>query len=69
MAWKSDHRSRACIDRDGAACVARHWGDLLEAGVEIYEYQPTMFDRKVMVVDTLVWCRWVRRISTTALSA
>jgi cardiolipin synthase A/B len=30
------------------------WGDLLKAGVEIYEYQPTMFHCKVMVVDG-VW--------------
>ncbi|HET9340036.1 MAG TPA: phospholipase D-like domain-containing protein, partial [Casimicrobiaceae bacterium] len=27
------------------------WGDLLQAGVEIYEYQPTMYHCKVMVVD------------------
>ncbi|MES3036843.1 MAG: phospholipase D-like domain-containing protein, partial [Bdellovibrionota bacterium] len=27
------------------------WGKLLEAGVEIYEYQPTMFHCKVMIVD------------------
>jgi cardiolipin synthase len=27
------------------------WGPLLEAGVEIYEYAPTMFHCKVMVVD------------------
>jgi len=27
------------------------WGDLLAAGVEIYEYDPTMFHCKVMVVD------------------
>jgi Phosphatidylserine/phosphatidylglycerophosphate/cardiolipin synthases and related enzymes len=27
------------------------WGDLLKAGVKIYEYQPTMFHCKVMVVD------------------
>jgi len=27
------------------------WGDLLAAGAEIYEYQPTMFHCKVMVVD------------------
>ncbi|CAD6552642.1 Major cardiolipin synthase ClsA [Paraburkholderia kirstenboschensis] len=27
------------------------WGDLLEAGVEIYEYQPTMFHCKLIVVD------------------
>ncbi len=29
------------------------WGPLLRAGVEIYEYQPTMFHCKVMVVDEL----------------
>jgi cardiolipin synthase len=27
------------------------WGPLLEAGVQIYEYQPTMYHHKVMVVD------------------
>jgi cardiolipin synthase len=27
------------------------WGDLLKAGVEFYEYRPTMFHCKVMVVD------------------
>jgi cardiolipin synthase A/B len=36
------------------------WGPLLEAGVEIYEYQPTMFHCKVMVVDDL----WVSVGST-----
>lgn len=30
------------------------WGPLLEAGVAIYEYQPTMYHVKVMVVDE-VW--------------
>jgi cardiolipin synthase A/B len=29
------------------------WGRLLEAGVEIHEYQPTMFHVKVLVVDGL----------------
>jgi cardiolipin synthase len=29
------------------------WGKLLRAGAEIYEYQPTMFHCKVMVVDDL----------------
>jgi cardiolipin synthase len=29
------------------------WGELLRAGVEIYEYQPTFFHCKVMVVDDL----------------
>jgi cardiolipin synthase len=36
------------------------WGPLLEAGAEIYEYQPTMFHCKVMVVDAL----WVSVGST-----
>jgi cardiolipin synthase A/B len=27
------------------------WGPLLEAGVNIYEYQPTMYHNKVMIVD------------------
>jgi len=29
------------------------WGPLLEAGVKIYEYQPTMYHCKVMVVDDI----------------
>ena len=36
------------------------WGDLLKAEVEIYEYQPTMYHCKVMVVDDL----WVSVGST-----
>ncbi len=36
------------------------WGALLEAGIEIYEYQPTMYHCKVMVVDDL----WVSVGST-----
>jgi cardiolipin synthase len=36
------------------------WGPLLEAGVKIYEYQPTMYHTKVMVVDDL----WVSLGST-----
>jgi cardiolipin synthase len=30
------------------------WGDLLKAGVEIYEYQPTMFHCKLLIVDELL---------------
>jgi len=30
------------------------WGDLLEAGVQIHEFQPTMFHCKVMIVDGLM---------------
>ncbi len=36
------------------------WGALLDAGVEIYEYQPTMYHCKVMIVDDL----WVSVGST-----
>ncbi|HZM34108.1 MAG TPA: phospholipase D-like domain-containing protein [Burkholderiales bacterium] len=36
------------------------WGELLRAGVEIYEYQPTMYHCKVMIVDGL----WVSVGST-----
>jgi cardiolipin synthase len=28
-----------------------HWGDMLKGGVKIYEYMPTMFHNKVVVVD------------------
>ena len=31
------------------------WGPMLEAGVKIFEYQPTMYHTKVMVVDD-IWC-------------
>jgi cardiolipin synthase len=31
------------------------WGELLRAGVEIFEYQPTMYHAKLLVVDG----RWV----------
>ncbi len=35
--------------------ASRHrWGQLLQAGVRIYEYAPTMFHRKVMIIDG-VW--------------
>ena len=27
------------------------WGDLLEAGIEMYEYQPVMYHAKLMIVD------------------
>ena len=30
-----------------------HYGELLEAGIGIYEYRPTMMHNKVMVVDTI----------------
>ena len=30
------------------------WGPLLQAGVKIYEYEPTMYHTKVMIIDD-VW--------------
>jgi cardiolipin synthase len=30
------------------------WGELLEAGVQMYEYQPTMYHCKVMIVDGIM---------------
>ncbi len=42
------------IDTDIVRRASRAgWGDLLQAGVEIAEYQPTMFHCKVMIVDGL----------------
>jgi cardiolipin synthase A/B len=42
------------IDTDIVRRASRStWGKLLRAGAEIYEYQPTMFHCKVMVVDEL----------------
>ena len=32
------------------------WGELLEAGVEIYEFQPTLYHVKAMIVDGLWVC-------------
>jgi len=49
------------IDADIVRRASRAlWGDLLEAGVEIYEYLPTMYHCKVMIVDGL----WVSVGST-----
>ena len=42
------------------AASRRRWAPLLDAGVAIYEFQPTMFHCKVMVVDDL----WVSVGST-----
>lgn len=39
-------------DTDVVRSASRsRWGELLKAGVEIYEYQPTMFHCKVMIAD------------------
>ena len=42
------------------AASRRLWGPLLEAGIQIFEFEPTMFHCKVMVVDD----RWVSVGST-----
>jgi cardiolipin synthase A/B len=42
------------IDRGIVRRASRHrWGPLLEAGVEIYEYQPTMYHVKLLVADAM----------------
>ena len=43
------------------------WGPLLEAGVEIHEYQPTMYHARCCW-STSCWCRSARPTSTTARS-
>lgn len=43
------------IDSEPVRRASRaRWGDLLKAGAEIHEYQPTMYHCKIMVVDD-VW--------------
>ncbi|WP_296926642.1 phosphatidylserine/phosphatidylglycerophosphate/cardiolipin synthase family protein [Polaromonas sp.] len=43
------------IDTDTVRAASRGtWGPLLRAGAEIYEYQPTMYHVKAMVVDKLL---------------
>lgn len=43
------------IDSDVVRAASRAlWGELLEAGIEIAEYQPTMFHVKALVVDSLM---------------
>jgi len=43
---KSDH----AMTRNSSRAL---YGDLLEAGAEIYEYRPTMIHAKIMIVDGL----------------
>lgn len=50
------HMDRAVVRRASRSL----WGALLRGGAELYEYQPTMFHCKVMVVDAL----WVSVGST-----
>lgn len=43
------------MDIDTVRAASRGtWGPLLKAGAEIYEYQPTMYHCKVMIVDNLL---------------
>ena len=43
------------IDTDTVRAASRgSWGPLLQAGAKIYEYQPTMYHCKVMIVDKLL---------------
>ena len=62
------HSDRAILRRASRF----EWGPLLRAGVEIHEYQPTMYHCRVMIVDEL-WTscgrRWDRPTSTAARSA
>ncbi|HEU4442056.1 MAG TPA: phospholipase D-like domain-containing protein, partial [Burkholderiales bacterium] len=45
----------AHMDAESVRRASRaRWGPLLEAGAEIYEYQPTMYHCKVMIVDALL---------------
>jgi cardiolipin synthase A/B len=45
----------AHMDAESVRRASRaRWGALLEAGAEIYEYQPTMYHCKVMIVDALM---------------
>jgi hypothetical protein len=44
------------------------WGELLQAGAEIYEYQPAMFHCKMMLVDGQL-ASVARPTSTTGPSA
>jgi cardiolipin synthase len=49
------------IDEKAARKASRsRWGELLDAGVDIYEYGPTMYHCKVMIVDDI----WVSVGST-----
>jgi cardiolipin synthase len=44
----------AHLDSTFVRAASRHrWGRLLENNVRIFEYQPTMYHRKVMIIDDL----------------
>ena len=43
------------MDQELVGCASReYWGELLAAGAEMYEYQPTMFHCKMLIVDQLL---------------
>jgi cardiolipin synthase A/B len=43
------------VDTETVRAVSKSlWGELLQAGAEFYEYQPTMYHCKVMIVDDLL---------------
>jgi len=45
-----EHSDAAIVQRASRA----RWGHLLAAGAEIYEYQPTMYHCKVLIIDSLM---------------
>lgn len=45
-----EHIDQAIVRRASRA----RWGDLLAAGAEIHEYQPTMYHCKVLIIDSLM---------------
>jgi cardiolipin synthase len=58
---RPDHHAGEHMDAETVRKASRaQWGDLLEAGIEISEYQPTMYHCKVLVVDGI----WVSVGST-----
>lgn len=45
----------AHIDTKAVRKASKHrWGPLLAAGIDLFEYQPTMFHVKVMIVDEIM---------------
>lgn len=43
------------MDKEFVQSAARHhWGALLEVGVRIHEYQPTMYHAKILIVDDVL---------------
>ena len=43
------------MDQELVGCASReYWGELLAAGIEMYEYMPTMFHCKMLIVDQLL---------------